>query len=582
MKTVFGMASVRAGLAIAALVATVLVGILLRLVDPLSSPVIVAEDPYTHMALVREHVRTGTFEPLSEAAGLYPPGLHAFLAAVWVFTGADLYDITRLGPVVFGAIGILGMAILLWRHAGPVAAIVGALGYAVAPEIIFRTTMMSPTAQDLAILPFLFYALLRIIKGRLAWTAVAAPTALFLVFAHPWLFGVLAITGAIFLALTFTFPFKASARETLSLRGLAVTVAIIGGGLGLTLTSCGGMCGRGWADIDSSLAGYQWLGWLLFLVSLVPLAFLLIYRRKVKDPLTTYPTDRTPPLLARIAVSASIALVLGWMTWAAVAQGMPEHVELPRMIGWPILSLAVFAVVMLPFIPSRLAHLGVALFAATYPFVIFNPLNSPFWSHRTVVFLAVGLMILSGLAAAAIVRWTTRAISRHDDAATSGRSRSLRPAFAVAAAFLVLFASAGTVYAATPNGYAGGWYRLYPTCEFQGLQEVGSMADAAPETVVILGAEEPKMVLAGLADDASRIWYAPEFFADNESREDTMQAWAKKGTPIVVVIDRFAVAELPEHTGFVEGPEWELIGSWCAGQATGTPRLLAYQTRGTA
>lgn len=576
-----GILGVRAGLAIAALVATVLVGIILRLVDPLSSPVIVAEDPYTHMALIREHLRTGTMEPLAGVTTLYPPGLHAFLAAVWVFTGADLYDIIRLGPVVFGTIGIIGMALLLWRHGGPVAALVGSLGYAVAPEIIFRTTMMSPTAQDLAILPFLFYALLRIMEGRLAWTAVAAPTALFLVFAHPWLFGILAITGAIFLAFTFGLPFKRSTRAAVSLQGLAVTTAIIGGGLALTLTSCAGRCGPGWVDIDASLAGYQWLGWVLLILSFAPLAYLMMRRRKATQPLTANAADRTLPLLARIGISASIALVLGWATWAAVAQGMPPHVDLPRMIGWPILSLAVFAVVMVPFMPSRLAHLGAALFLATYPFVIFNPLNSPFWSHRTVAFLAVALMILCGLAAAAIARWTARAIVTHDEAATTPRRRSARPAIAVAAAFLVLFASAGSVYAATPDGYAGGWYRLYPPCEFQGLQEVASMADAAPETVVIMGAPEPKMVLAGLADNADRIWYWEPFFVSNESRADTAQDLANEGTPIIVVIDRYVEAELPGDTDFVEGPEWELIGSWCAGQGTGMPRLQAYQARGT-
>lgn len=579
MNKAVGLPGVRALILIGGLVATVFIGIILRLVDPLSSPVIAADDPYTHMALVREHLHTGTMEPLSVGTALYPPGLHAFLAAVWVFTGADLYDIVRLGPVVFGAIGIIGMALLLWRYGGPVAALVGSLGYAVAPEVIFRTTMMSPTAQDLALLPFLFYALLRILEGHLAWTAVAAPTALFLVFAHPWLFGVLAITGAIFLALTFGLPFKTSRRNALSLRGLAVTLAIIGGSLALSLTSCGGLCGRGWRDIVSSMAGYQWTGWFLLLLSFAPLAYLMIFRRGAKATLTSYPAHRPLPLWARLAVSASIALVLGWVTSVSVTQGMPVQVDLPRMIGWPILLLAAFAVVMVPFMPSRLGHLGVALFAATYPFVIFNPLDSPFWSHRTVAFLAVGLMILAGLAAAAIARWTVRAIVHDGDVTASARSRRSRATFAAVAAGLVLVASAGTVYAATPDGYAGGWYRLYPSCEFQGLQAVASMADAAPATILIMGAPEPKMVVSGLADDAQRFWYAKTFFVDNASREKTFDAFTNKGIPLVVIIDRYAVAELREHTDFVDGTEWELIGSWCAGQATGAPRLLAYEAR---
>src|SRR5688572_26440747 len=81
-----GTARLGATFGIAAIAAILALGVVLRLVDPLSSPVIPAEDPYTHMAIVREDLRTGELQPLTEGADLYPPGLHAFLAAVLVFS----------------------------------------------------------------------------------------------------------------------------------------------------------------------------------------------------------------------------------------------------------------------------------------------------------------------------------------------------------------------------------------------------------------------------------------------------------------------------------------------------------------
>lgn len=154
-------------LAVFGILAVTVAGVALRLDDPLSSPVVPAEDPYTHMALVREHLRDGSVEPLYESGTVYPPGMHSFVAATWVYTGVDLYELTRLGPALLGGIGILGVGLLLWRVEGPVAAFVGASAFAVAPEIIFRSSMLAPTALNLALLPFLFYCFLEILRGRL-------------------------------------------------------------------------------------------------------------------------------------------------------------------------------------------------------------------------------------------------------------------------------------------------------------------------------------------------------------------------------------------------------------------------------
>lgn len=576
MNMGIGTGRARVTLAVVALLATIVLGIGLRLVDPLSTPVIPAEDPYTHMAIVREHLRTGELEPLTVGAGLYPPGLHSFVAAVWVFTGADLYEIIRLGPVFFGAIGILGMALLLWRHVGPVGAFVGSLGYAVAPEVIFRTTMMSPTAQDLALLPFFLYALLEVSAGRLAWAAVAAPMSLFLVFAHPWLLGILAMMGVVFIAVSYLLPFTASVGERVTPLGLATAIAIVGGGLGLTFTSCNKKCGPGWIDLFPELATYTWLAWLFVLLAFAPLLILYNLRNTQANKFLTIKRERPVWWPVRVAASFAIAGLLGWATQIAFQQGMPPHVNLPRMIGLPILGLAAFAIIMIPFLPGRLSHLAAGLFAATYPFVIFNPLNSPYWSHRTAAFLSVSLMMLAGIAAAAITRWTAHAISASSK--PNATARSARRYVAVFAAFLVAIACAGTVYAGTPDGYEGGWYRLYPECELEGLRGIAALADANPAAVVIVGGWQPKLVLSALTEDSYRIWYATAYYTDADKREEITVNLAHQGRPVIVVVERYLITDYADHTGFLQGDDWTPIGSWCANQGTGQARLLAYQT----
>lgn len=566
----------RSGLAVAAVAATVLLGTVLRLVDPLSSDVIPAEDPYTHMAIVRQDLHGGDLDPLTPGKGIYPPGLHAFLAVVWVFTGADLYEIVRIGPALLGAIGILGMGLLLWRNAGRIAAIVGCLGLAVAPEAIFRTGMMAPTALDLAIVPFLLYALLELAAGRMPWVGLAAPLALFVVFAHPWLFAILAIAGIGFVLLAFLLPSQASRKDRPTARGLAAAMGVVGGGLGLTLTSCGGKCGPGFVDLFPPLAGQAWLGWILVAAALAPLATLLARPEALPrflDPERANPRSR----LTRILVGVLIAAIFLAMTWTAQRAGMPAFVNLPRMIGWPLLVLGTFALVALPFLRGGLAHLGAGLFAATYPFVIFNPLHSEFWPHRTVVFLVLALVILAGLAAAALARWAAALLTvaqRPKNSAALRRTGLI----ALTTAILVGLGCAGTVYAATPDGYPGGWYRLYPPCEIDALKDVAGLANAALPAVVIVGSWQSKLVLSALTEDGYRIWFKPGFYEDADARDQLLVHLAKEGRPIFVVTDRYFGSEHPDiDTGFLQDAPWVSVGSWCASQGTGQARVLAYQ-----
>jgi hypothetical protein len=573
------------GLATLAIASAVAVGFVLRLADPLSSPVIPAEDPYTHMALVREHLRTGSLDPLYPNSGLYPPGLHAFLAAAWAYSGVDLYQVVLLGPVFLGAIGVLGMALLLARNQGPLAGFVGALALAVAPEAIFRTNMMSPTALDLALLPFYLLALLELLKGRMGWLGVAAPMSLFFVFSHPWLFPILAMAGAAFVLLAWALPWPARFAP-LSWVGVAGALACVGAGLGLTLSTCGGLCGPGLRDVLTlpKDAFFSALPYFVILASLAPLALLANPRRRARVAAWRPGTPR--PLWVRLAASVLLCVAL-----PALRQGLPEYVDLPRMFGWPIVLLAFAALAMLPFVTSPAANVGAGLFAATYPFVIYNPLHSPFWPHRTAVFLGLGLVILTGVAAGAIahgiaVAWNALLARRARRKAKDGAAPAphLPPAGSYLALFLAVLAVpavvGGAVYTGTPDGYEGGWYRMYPACEMDALREVAKAADADPAAIVMTGSWEAKLVVASLSSDASRVWYTQGFFTSPGTRDKLEGQFANHGHPVLVVVDRYLKTETPSaDTSFLDAPPYHSLGSWCTG-GTGQTRLQAYSNAG--
>ncbi|HEV8358993.1 MAG TPA: hypothetical protein VGR28_00915, partial [Candidatus Thermoplasmatota archaeon] len=217
------------------MLAVVALAIVLRAADPLSNPVMAAEDPYAHMALVREHLRDGRLDPALGAAELYPPGLHAVLAVLWVYGGGDLYDLMRFAPVALGAVSILGVGVLLGRWHGPVAAVAGALALALMPEHIFRSGLAAPTALDLALLPFLFGALLEVARGRFEGLAAAVPIALLMVVAHPWALLLLALGAGVFALLVLVCPWTPRLGGLPTLRGSAGAAAVVVGALGLAM-----------------------------------------------------------------------------------------------------------------------------------------------------------------------------------------------------------------------------------------------------------------------------------------------------------------------------------------------------------
>ena len=557
-----------------AVVAAVGYGLSVRLEDPLSTSVVPAEDPYTHMALIREHLRDGTLDPLNADGVLYPPGMHALLAAIMVYTGQDVYDLTRLAPAFFGALGLAGVAILLARFESLGAALAAVLALAIMPETIFRTTMMSPTAVDLALLPFFAYAILMTLQGRLAWAGAAAALGAFLLFSHPWLFGILGVAGLSLVLLITVLPWPGRFGPLITPWGLVAVVAIVGSGVALSLTGCWGGCGPGFRDVmegaEPLLAN---LSVAVLLLSLAPLAIKAL-RPKAFNGLL--PAQRAAtPFGARLLVSQALLVAVVGLTWAANQEGFPPLVNLPVMFGWPLLILGGLGLVVLPFRPTPGGHVGASLAMATFPFVIFDPFHSPFWSHRTAVYFGIGLAILVGVAIVSLVQGALALAQRLPSgpaapivagapAQPAPKPGRVAPLVAVSGIFL-LICLAGGVYAATPSQYPGGWYRLYPECEFDALSDVAATADANPGLLIITGSWQSKLVLAGLADDAGRMWYKPDFFSDPEERANVVQMMEQKGEPILVVIDsRLPPPEHPDlDASFLNEPSWTVYSSWC-------------------
>ncbi len=559
-------------------VAAVALGTVLRLVDPLSSDVIPAEDPYTHMALVREHVRTGELDALNPGETLYPPGLHAFIATAWVYTGADLYGLMRFGPVVLGAIGILGIAVLLWRTAGPVAAAVGSLALAVAPEAIFRSTMMSPTALDLAILPFFLYALLRVLDGRLGWAGVAGPMAGFLAVAHPWLLAILCGAGVLFLATTLLLPWSVARVRPASLPGLAGCVAVLGCGLGLALLMPNFGATLGMASSDR----LPRVGVAVIVAALLPSLALLRWRRRGRAE--AWLARPAPGPWLRGAVSLALAAGLALTVMAAMRAGLPEFVDLRRMLGWPILGLAAAAFVAVPFIARPVASFSAALAATTLPFTLFNPMHSEFLSHRTVIFLGVALVALAGVAAGALAEaatalwaWTARRRRERSQAPAPASAPARRRWAAAVPALLAASLACGSVYAGTPDGYPGGWYRLYHECELDALRDLAAQADADPSLLLVTGSWQSKLVLAALTEDATRVWFDGAVFTSADRRDALLAQMDREGRPIVLVVERHLASETPDaDLTFTGEAPWSPSGAWCANLGIPQPRVTAF------
>ncbi|PSG98381.1 hypothetical protein BRD56_00125 [Thermoplasmatales archaeon SW_10_69_26] len=553
-----------------AVAATLAAGLVLRLQEPLSSPVIPAEDPFTHMARLKAHLAAGSLEPTDPfGEELYPPGMHALLAAVWAFTGEDLYTIVRFSPVVFGGLSILGTALLLWHHAGRLAAFVGGLAVALAPELVFRTTMMAPTAIDVALLGFTVYALLAVVADLMGWVPPAALLTLYLVFSHPWLIGMLAAAGLVFGLLTLAVPWSAEEAPRPSARGLAAGLGVVGGALALVLSTCAGLCGPGYQQV---LPG----GASLLLAAPVVLAATAIVGGllwvRAADPSAPIETGRRS-LVVRLGVAAMLGGALAGLTWLALQRGFPEFVDLPRMLGWPLIGLGALGVVGAPLLAGPLTYTALGLGIATYPLTIFPLLGSGFVSHRVVAYL--------GLAAALLAGGLVQGLARGGALVGARGARSRRwagvSAGTLALTVAVAGVAAGTLAVTTPGPYDEGWYRLYEPCEMEGLQEVADRVGSHPRSVVVTGDWRPNTVLSALVDPGPRVWVSDSFFVSaSERRGIALELEAEDGSAYLLV-DRHLRTEKPDvDLGFLDEEPWTATGSWCGAELGSRYQMTLY------
>lgn len=553
-------------LAVLALAGIAAMAVGLRLTDPLSTSVIPAEDPYTHLALTREHLRDGSLENINGPGDPYPPGLHALLAVVHAVSGVPLDDLVRFGAVAFGVVLVAGVGLLMARFEGWGAAVVAAAVVAVTPEVVFRQSMMAPTAVDLALLPFTLLGLILVVRGRLAWAAPTAVLLVFLVVAHPWAFGILGLAGVAFLLLAVLAPW--SDRPGLDAGGLALGIMLLGTASALAMSGCWGACGPGFSVLEDGQRDLDLDGLALAIGggSLLLAGALASDRPLVQRGLDALrPVGRTTGIVLGVLLAAAAAVTV----YLAKAGGYPNLVAPESMLGWPLLAVGIAGLAVLPFARRPGAHAAAALIAATLPFTLFDPFNSPFWPHRTAVYLAVGLACSAGCAAG----WAARMLGGYfaSEAAPASRGPALpatatrRPATAWARAIgpglaVALLLSAGLVTAA-PAHYPP-WYRLHDDCEAEALRDIAQQADANPRLVVNTGSWQTRLMLAATADDASRIWYQPDLMTSAERQEEFLAYANATQRPVLIVVDRQAAENADGALVQPPSPAWSPAGTW--------------------
>lgn len=193
----------------------------LRLREPLSNPIMGAEDPYLHLQRTWNLVQ-GSF-PRD-----YPVGFMILLAPFTLLGPETFYTLARFLPTVAGPVMVVGMFLFLRNYMVAPGALAACLLVAVMPEMVVRTNLLFPTALDLAVLPFLFLAFFRLIEGkRWAMYAVIGMT-LGLLLVHPWFVALMLPPMAIFgLIVLVTHNDRRSWATSGSIAGLLGVVGLV-------------------------------------------------------------------------------------------------------------------------------------------------------------------------------------------------------------------------------------------------------------------------------------------------------------------------------------------------------------------
>lgn len=525
------------------LVATaLLLGILvlagaLRLQEPLKSPALAAEDPYTHVVFAKEIMERGAFGDSRQlGTTMYPPGLHALMVVLGPLTGFGVYEFARFAPVVFGLLAVLGTYLLATRLGGPVAGLVAAFVTAVMPEHVFRTNLMFPTALDLAIIPawLLAFHLACHPGGRqnvaepasrraaIALFALMTPA---LAFTHPWAVPLFAAPAALYVALR---AIRAGGGPTLAAKRMALPAALLVLACAFAMSSRWDESDTGFADFLSHLGPFAPLAKLdvpepILFAILVGVMSLAAAPAIALASLAS--AGRLPRALRHVAAAALGVALVGFALYLGSARELPLHVSYRYMLGPVPVALALAGVAVAVLRPTPLGDLGLAVGAVLYPLTAIDFFNSPFWPERTVAYLSVGVALLAGAGVAGVTAKVTSAVR------APARRRMLAPAALAAAVLLV----AGATLASPAPTYP--WYRLYSDEHFAGFEHAIATVQGETDSRIFVQTWQPSLVLRAVGDPED-VWYSTEFFKDQAARDK--QVGQVHGA-VFVLVDKYTV-----------------------------------------
>lgn len=527
----------------ALLASTLVLGVALRLADPLSTRALGAEDPYTHVVFTKEWLDQGYFaDSFHLGTSMYPPGMHAFVGAFAPLAGVDLYDFARIAPALFGALAILGMFALGQRLAGNAAGLAAAFVTAVLPEHIFRTELLFPTALDLALLPLWIIGYhMAITTHRAQGTVLFVGASVPLAIMHPWLVPLFAAPLAIFVALR-------------AVRGQLDRSAIVHGAALLVAPIAFAMSFR-WTESDTGFADFfAHLGPLAFLSSLdLPRPLLFLILTTVLGALAAAGVG-VLLLAMRIRLPRAAAVALGALVAAGLLLALPPMTrELPYevnyrdMLGPFAISLALAGLVLAFVRPTALGDLAAAISVTLFPLTAIDIFDSPFWPQRTVAYLCVGVALLAATLAAHV----------HELPQRLARSDRSRAGVGIAALLALALAFAGGAAATHDPVYK--WYRLYNEDHFAGFEKTADIVSADPDAKVFVYTWQPALMIKTLTDP-DHVWYAPDFFADATERSERL---AQVQGPAYVLVDKHTLKAEKEgeaSLGFLgDGSKYRLL-----------------------
>jgi hypothetical protein len=274
----------------------------------------------------------------------YPPGFPILLAPFALLGSHAFVLFARWAPPLFGAVEVLGVY-LLCRHAlGHWPAVAGALVAALMPENVFRTSLLFPTAMDLALLPFVLLAVLQASEGSRRALVTAGILGAVLLVTHPWVVALLVPTVGLF---SLTLVARRQMRR-------AVPVA--------AATATGG----------------------------VALAAALAFLPGTWNPMPAFFRHAGPKLLSLVASPASIF-------------PLPRYVDLPSMLTWSAIVLAGVGAVCALLTRRRFGFLALVWTVLLLPVVFVDWFGVWFIPHRTVAYLSLGVAMLAAVAVATVI-----------------------------------------------------------------------------------------------------------------------------------------------------------------------------------